>query len=267
MATQLVGYINGAPVWADPIVAEFGEIVAQIKALGGYLTYGQAEAGRDLVPVGSTAGATNGLTGVGQAAISGPAVIAGAVSLFAVLMKLGGPAATAFMALLRGVVGGLMKGAKVPWNMLPGPAQAILTGLGVVWGTDLLIDMGEGDIGLIQWPGTSDAPTPMLPGLVVVKRWRNAISGTWFVKFTDGRMGAQKKDGTWTIWRQPRPISVTPKSRLSTMLRADSMIDRMARKTAKMLRRRGFKVTRGAATTKKVQKVQIERGPGDIINA
>ena len=121
--------------------------------------------------------------------------------------------------------------ARLVWNMIPGWAKVVLIGLGVVAGTTLLIRRLTGGGGEMQ-PGGGP------PGVQVVGSW--VANGVRFYRLADGRLAVQNTRGRWKLWRPKKPIVLMPTgaTNLRTLLRADAVLNRQARKIANMLNRR-----------------------------
>jgi len=148
------------------------------------------------------------------------------------------------------------------WNLLPAWAKGALTQVGIVVGTEITVEAfgGEGfipGIGLPDLEGTNGtAPiVPFTPGLPVgpiaptehaAPFLHNHIVGSWvangvtFYRLFDGKLAVQNKKGRWKVWRPKKPIVfyATGAVDLKTMLRADAVLNRQAKKIAAMLNRR-----------------------------
>ena len=125
--------------------------------------------------------------------------------------------------------------ARLTWGVIPGWVKVVLIGLGIAAGTTLLVRRLTGG-------GGPPAGAGMVPGLVgaqFVGSWR--ANGVTFYRLADGRIAVQNAKGRWKVWRPKRPIVLMPTGavNLRTLLRADAVLNRQARKIAGMLNRRG----------------------------
>jgi len=185
-----------------------------------------------------------------------PAAIGVIVTVSALIARFGLPA---MQFLIRGLQSiGIPIGSRLSWSAIPAAIRAVLVGLGVVEGSDLLFDTdGEGaDRGLIPLPifgggGTpSGTPPPPEGDDAMTKLVRALFVGGWFAqsvafyRLSDGRLAVRNKKGVWKIWRPKKPIVIMPTgmSNIKDILRADRVIDRQSEAMAKMLRRRGKQV-------------------------
>lgn len=139
------------------------------------------------------------------------------------------------------------RNGRVAWNALPGFVKTALIAMGITVGVDIALDAA--DIGPEQ-PG--GGITPWIPGPgesigtigtqmggdLVVKAW--AANGTPFVRLANGKMGARRKEGTWTFWmpKKPTVIFAGGKNDIRSLLRADSILDTQFKKIKKVLTRR-----------------------------
>ena len=160
----------------------------------------------------------------------------------------------AIVAILRGVGITLVRGLVVRWNQLPAWARLALTAVGVSAGTDILLDTGPGDEGWIDVPGFD---LPLLPAVggpddpltesilaLTVSTWN--ANGVTFHRLVDGRLAVRNKHGVWKQWRPKKPIVIMPTGQVNLidLVRADNAIQKQSKKLAKMLRGRGYSVSR-----------------------
>lgn len=121
------------------------------------------------------------------------------------------------------------------WNFLPGWVKAALLLVGITAASVLIIRgiRGRGDGGL---PSGGDVGG--LPGVQVVGTW--IANGVQFYRLADGRLAVQNKRGRWKVWRPKKPIILfsTGAKDLRTLLRADAVLNREAKKIRRMLDRR-----------------------------
>ena len=155
------------------------------------------------------------------------------------------------------------------WSRIPGWIQNILVGLGFVTGVDLLIDMGDGDTGLVTLPGSNGNRdmVPAGPGglspVGVVGTW--VANGVTFYRLVDGRLAVQNSKGRWKVWRPRRPIVLFSNgaSNLKDFIRADAALDRQAKRLRKALDRRAPRRTGSTRRKGGVVLVQ-ESGKGGV---
>jgi|TARA_Y100000310_G_scaffold337751_1_gene425652 hypothetical protein len=141
---------------------------------------------------------------------------------------------------------GLLRGARVAWSRLPGWFQTVLVALGVEQGVDLLIDVDLPSVGdVFELGGGLDAGDT-----VEIGRNTYTVASSWtansvkFYRFNDGNLGVQNKHGVWKVWRPPKMVSLrtTGTPELGDLIKADKIVDKNAKKVARMLRGRGFQV-------------------------
>jgi len=202
-------------------------------------------------PVGSSglSEPVNGQTGdMGAQLVAGAAV----VGLAAIVARVAPSVGRALSLWARTFV----RGSRVRWDSLPTWVQAVLTGLGLVIGTDLLINEGPGDIGLIQLPGTSDSVAvsgggdPSVGGTVwvgnrsyeVVSGWQ--ANGVQFWRTRSGHLMTKNKHGVIKVWKPKKPIVLFADGAkdLRTLLKASKAIQKQGKKLATMLRGSGYDV-------------------------
>jgi len=167
-----------------------------------------------------------------------------------------GTAIAVVIALATQVVRGpLTRGLILRWQSLPGWARTVLAAAGITAGTDIVFDMGPGDDGWIDVPfidlpglppigaGSGDPVTQMVEAMTV-STWD--ANGVQFHRLSDGRLAVRNKHGVWKIWRPKKPIVLMPTgaSDLKDLLRADEIVQKQAEKIKKVLRNRGWKVSR-----------------------
>lgn len=155
------------------------------------------------------------------------------------------------LALLKQVGFTIAKNLRVPWNAIPGWARTILVSLGAIEGADFILDVIDGDgfdfgIGPFQIPvgqGGGDPITAMVEAMTV-STWH--ANGVTFHRLSDGRLATRKKTGVWKIWRPRKPIVLfaSGNSNLKDVLKADRILQKEAKKIAKLLKNRGWKVAR-----------------------
>lgn len=146
---------------------------------------------------------------------------------------------------IRSVIQRFAQGSVIRWNQLPGWAQSALQAAGVTAGADILQDVpgvpGESFI-LGAFQGGDGGPSfgPGGPGMgaSIVGSW--VANGVTFYRLADGRLAVQNKKGRWKVWRPKRPIVLMPTGAgdLRTLLRADAVLNRQAKRIAAMLNRR-----------------------------
>jgi len=168
-----------------------------------------------------------------------------AVSVLAVATRAG------LFGILRGAGWSLTRGMMIRWASLPGWIRVSLVALGVTEGFDILIDLGEGDEGWIELPfslpgrgGGDGDPVGQMVAAMTVSTWN--ANGVQFHRLSDGRLAVRNKHGVWKIWRPKKPVVIMPTgaSNLQDLLRADGIIQKQAKRITKVLRNRGWKVSR-----------------------
>lgn len=91
-------------------------------------------------------------------------------------------------------------------------------------------------------PGIQTGLGEGVPGFAagaIAKSWNTGTAQ--FYMLTDGRICAQRKNGTWKIYRPKKHIVVPSNPRIGTLIRADKRVDRLMRGLA---RRAGIKSRR-----------------------
>lgn len=166
-----------------------------------------------------------------------PGLIIGApgavIGLGALALRLGPVAGRAVLLWFRSFA----RGATVRWESMPGWVRAALTAAGIV-GTAVLIDDisdGIGGDGLVPHiPAQGGAPFHT----EIVGSWQ--ANGVTFYRLADGKLAVQNKKGRWKVWRPKKPIVLMPTGAIDikTLLRADAVLARQAKRIASMLNRR-----------------------------
>lgn len=165
----------------------------------------------------------------------------------------------------RGGVGGWL----VPNARIPGPLRTVATFFGLSALADWFI---PGDIFPDLW-GTVGALSGGGGGVAhpfpVQKSW--TANGVQMVKMVmpNGRtrMGARKKDGTWSYWTPKRPIVLYPggSTSLKVLLRADRTTETQLKKVKKVIDRRFPRRQRSSSRRADGGTVIIsESGPGGV---
>jgi len=143
---------------------------------------------------------------------------------------------------------GVVAGGIFRWGSIPGWLKNILTGLGLAEGLDILMDSVDDvpglDIGPFSFGGSGGDPVGNMVNAMTVSTWN--ANGVTFHRLSDGRLAVRNKHGVWKVWRPKKPIVIfaSGQTDLKDLLRADNAIDKQAKKMAKTLRRRGWKVAR-----------------------
>lgn len=204
------------------------------------LAFVNAEAGADLRDFGGAVG--NGYAPVGEPQIVGPVVVGGLAAARGLLLRIMAGASTVLA---------------VHWARLPGWAQVALQAAGITIGTELAVEAlgGEGFIPGLGLPdGVAGTPHLDIPGAHlgahVIGSWntnpKHPDDGVTFYRLSDGKLAVQNKKGRWKVWRPKKPIVLMPTGAgdLRTLLRADVVLNRQAKKIANMLNRRAPKRAR-----------------------
>jgi len=199
----------------------------------------------------------------------GPGGVSGAGSVAVA----GGAVAQIALRLLRAAMGSVTRITAQHWNSLPAWARSILAGVGIGVGVDLAADIpgvpGESFIRRFGDDGSGSAlavqhVTPHLVdghlGAHVVGSW--VANGVTFYRLSDGKLAVQNKQGRWKVWRPKKPIVIMPTGAgdLRTLLRADAVLNRQAKRIATMLNRRAPRPKRGKAGAEKGVIVLQEHG-------
>lgn len=98
--------------------------------------------------------------------------------------------------------------------------------------TGLLAALGQA-LGALT-PGIQTALGEGVPGIpagAIVKRWSTGTAV--FYKLADGRIAAQRKDGSFRIYRPKKHIVVSSNPRVGTLLRADARLDKLVKGLSK----------------------------------
>ncbi len=158
------------------------------------------------------------------------------------------------------------RGTTVAWDALPGPVKIAMGAAGMA-GLDIIFDLpgpGLRDIlpganGAGLPPGHMDIPGVHL-GAHVIGSW--VANGVMFYRLSDGKLAVQNKRGRWKVWRPKKPIVIMPTGAgdLRTLLRADTVLNKQAKRIAAMLNRRVGTRKKGTAAPK--QEVVVIEGHG-----
>ena len=176
------------------------------------------------------------------------------------------------LAVLRVLLGRATVITATAWGQLPGWARAALAGAGFGIGFDIAL---SGDIPLITLPfqggdggelQLADEPFgPVLPpaqqhidipgvhlGAHVIGSW--VANGVTFYRLSDGKLAVQNLKGRWKVWRPKKPIVLysTGAVDLKTLLRADAVLNRQAKRIARLLNRRAPRSPRKSPEPKTV---------------
>jgi len=176
-----------------------------------------------------------------------------------------------FALALRMLIAIVGRGARITqlhWNRLPSWAQGALSAGGVVvgmtLGPELLSGLGAGDpgedpapLGVTEGPRVAAIGGPLAhqdPHLIdghlgahVVGSW--VANGVVFYRLSDGKLAVQNKQGRWKVWKPKKPIVLFADGAgdLRTLLRADAVLTRQAKKIRKMLDARAPRARRTAS--------------------
>jgi len=158
-----------------------------------------------------------------------------------------GPRIPAVWAILRGTGASMTLGRIISWSSLGGLIKTALIFLGLTEGFDILVDMdGPGpDTGIIGgFGGGQGDPIGQMVEAMTVSTWD--ANGVKFHRLSDGRLAVRNKHGVWKIWRPKKPVVIMPTGQNSMVdiLRADRILQNQAKKIQKLLRNRGWKVSR-----------------------
>lgn len=126
---------------------------------------------------------------------------------------------------------------------LPSVLVAALAAIGVNQATEIVWDLATGnDDGAIQIGGGGGLG--QITGNEVVKTW--TANGIRFARLADGRMAAQRKDGTVRIWRPRKPIVIYSDGAkdIKSFLKADKALNKQAKRLQTALNRRAPRQTR-----------------------
>jgi len=139
------------------------------------------------------------------------------------------------------------------WGQLPNWGRVVLSGLGVGVGYELVSQLWEDNDVPIEGIGSIGANGNMPGGLAqahsphlvdghlgahIIGGW--VANGVNFYRLSDGKLAVQNKHGKWKVWKPKRPVVLMPggASDLRTLLRADAIVTKQAKKIKKMLDRR-----------------------------
>jgi len=176
-------------------------------------------------------------------------------------------------ALLRAAMGGATRITRAHWNRLPGWAQSLLAGVGLGVGIDLAMDIPgvPGESILLPGSGGGGADphfgqhlTDGHLGVTIIGSWE--ANGVTFYRLSDGKLAVQNKKGRWKVWKPKKPIVLMPGGavNLKTMLRADALLNRQAKKIASMLNRRAPRTRKGSTPAPKG--AVIIQADGKVVN-
>lgn len=161
------------------------------------------------------------------------------------------------------------RNARIRWNELPAWARTVLVSVGVVAGTEFIIDDPVGIIPFLGDDTIGGFPSgfhghPGLGQVSVVGSW--VANGVTFYRLSDGKLAVQNKRGRWKVWKPKKPIVLYAGGavNLKTMLRADRVLDAQAKKIAKMLNRRAPRARKAPASSGKV--VMVAQDGSKIID-
>ena len=162
---------------------------------------------------------------------------------------------------------GFGRNARVRWNDLPQWAKTVLVTVGIIAGTEFIIDDPVNIIPFIgDDPGALEGfhGHPGFQQTSIVGSW--VANGVTFYRLSDGKLAVQNKRGRWKVWRPKKPIVLMPggATNLKTMLRADRLLDRQAKQIAKMLNRRAPRAKSKPASSGKV--VMVAQDGSKIID-
>lgn len=197
---------------------------------------------------------TEGSNGYAEA----PAALGTAVVLLSVVLSRLPLLRTAIVAF----VGRYAIGGRVAWAALPTWFRAALTRIGIPAGTVIVVDSlvdGGGDGGFLGFGGGEHPDIPGVHlGAHVVGSW--VANGVTFYRLSDGKLAVQNKHGRWKVWRPKKPIVLYSSGAvdLKTLIRADAVLNRQAKKIANLLNRRAR--PRKAPKTAEKQTVIIADG-------
>ena len=186
-------------------------------------------------------------------------VIAGLIVVTLAMLRnsmgwIAGTAVYAFLRTIMAVGGRITAGA---WSAMPSWVKAGLALVGIEEGAEFILsgdtDLDPGDaLGSIVGGlgslfggggGAPSSPTHALHG-GVAKSWKNDMTGLWGVKYADGWMGAQRKDGTWTVWKPKKPVVIFPggasdiRDTLRAFKIAGTQIDKVKKASDKLVKTR-----------------------------
>ena len=137
-------------------------------------------------------------------------------------------------------------GGTIFWSRLPSWLQGAFGSAGAVVGLDLLMDLPDvfevipGGVigGFGGGNGDHGVHLPHDLSAHIVGSW--TANGVIFYRLSDGKLAVQNKRGRWKVWRPKKPIVIMPTGAvdLRTMLRADAVLNKQAKRLAAMLNRR-----------------------------
>jgi len=170
-------------------------------------------------------------------------------------LAVAGPLVQIAIRILRGMMGGATRITATHWNRLPSWAKTALIAVGIGIGTDLALDVPgiPGDSAILGLGGGDDGqhlPTHVIDGHLgahIIGGW--VANGIQFYRLSDGKLAVQNKLGRWKVWKPKKPIVLyaSGATDLKTLLRADAVLNRQAKKIAAMLNRRAPRTRRAPA--------------------
>jgi len=178
---------------------------------------------------------------------------------------------TVAMSLLRAFMRSPGRITAATWNLLPGWAKTTLVQAGIGIGTLITIDQFTGGDTEERAGVTPMLPSPIggeahldLPGIHlgahVIGGW--VANGVPFYKLSNGYIAVKKKNGTIKVYKPPKPIVLMPTGSgdLRTLLRADAVITKQAKKIRQMLDRRAPRPSRTRSSGAKSPEVVVIEG-------
>lgn len=128
--------------------------------------------------------------------------------------------------------------AVIAWERLPNWMRVAMVAVGLT-GVGIVVDEVFFDGPNLPVPGDVGGHLPEMPGGGhIVGTWQ--ANGVIFYRLSDGKLAVQNKHGRWKVWRPKKPIVLMPGGAgdLRTLLRADAVLNKQAKKIAAMLNRR-----------------------------
>lgn len=202
----------------------------------------------DLLPVGNEPGAD--LRDIEQRpTLVGGGIVVRSASALATRMGVNLPTATGIFAL---VPAGTRASLGSIWAMMPSWIKTALGFLGITVAADIVIDrlLGSPDMpGGFGVNGDHGVHLPHDISAHIVGSW--VANEVTFYRLSDGRIAVQNKKGRWKVWRPKKPIVLMPTGAvdLRTLLRADAVLNKQAKRLAAMLNRRAPRQRRSKVPT------------------
>lgn len=171
----------------------------------------------------------------GVPGLAGLPVAAGAIGVVAAMA----------LRILRQLMGRVTTVTAGHLSRLPSWARTALAGIGIGVGFDMARDLpgipGASSILGVGGDGGAHFPQHLVDGHLgahILGSW--VANGVRFYRLSDGKLAVQNKHGKWKVWRPKKPIVIMPggAGNLRTLLRADAVLNRQAKKIAAMLNRR-----------------------------